>query len=345
VLFPAFLNNCLSSITRVTNMWLQYSLPAVITLPMATIYMTYHSMLIPKNSTSTISVGSCNNCTHKDKVKLIAMGQDIVSKLTEINITEENQSKIINMLDTLEWVKIKNVPRAHGDYFFARARWCNLLMRKMYSDFLNDKSGHLCFILIHVCYMLACHIILKHSILGVLSKIVINQWKSFMLYSFHSIDTFFTCLKKHFTNLLKRKENDGEGGTHTNEDQDVTEQCSTENLRSIDSEEVLARENQEEEKNLCNPTPTTSASGTTTALTDRGYESFLRCISDDDDDDVVRRSTPRDDYYNLSESRPEKFKQFLIEKNENIEKMGISITEDGYIEDDESGDESLICSF
>merc|ERR1711890_126409 len=124
----------------------------------------------------------------------------------------------------------------------------------------------------------------------------------------------------------------GEGGTHTNEDQDVTEQCSTENLRSIDSEEVLARENQEEEKNLCNPTPTTSASGTTTALTDRGYESFLRCISGDD-------------YYNLSESRPEKFKQFLIEKNENIEKMGISITEDGYIEDDESGDESLICSF
>lgn len=52
--------------------------------------------------------------------------------------------------------------------------------------------------------------------------------------------------------------------------------------------------------------------------------------------DNIFCSTPRDlDVNNETEAAPEKFKRFLHQKNEEIEKLGISIDENGYIKEEE----------
>jgi len=280
---------------------MHYAFPSAITLPIAAVYMTYfYSVGIQEDA-----INAADDNSQDLRLNISATGQYIASKLTEINIPEENQLKIINMLDTLDWVKVNNTC----------TRWYTKLVQKICADFINDKSGHFFFLLTHVCYLLAFHMIIEHSILGIFMKIIINHLKLLLLYPFK----YFAFTKKYFT--IK--------------DNDVSEEgCAEEDvlaeLREIDSEEVLAKENQAEEKRV---------HGGTSCDADNGYESFIQPLHSSQGG-TARKSTPRDDNVAAPDTMSEKFKQFLHQRNENVERIEVSFSEDGYLSED-SGDESL----
>ena len=316
---------CFLSFYNFYIMYLQGTLKAALVLPAAVFLHTisyYNLGDVNHNSTESSiryvkdnELGSCN-CTYSSRFN--AVGGDVMSKLIEINIPEENRMKIINMLDNLEWIKVKK----------NNSKW-NLNVIRKNADFLAEKSGAFVLMLVNVCSLIATHIIVTHSILGVLLKIGTNHLKSFM----SSFKEYVTTTR-HSTQKTDDESSD-----------DMFLECSSiilKDRKGIDSEEILAKENQPDEKYL----------KTSTGDTDNGYESFVQPIHYHQHDSVLnstpRISTPRLEHLNeTTDVVPEKFKQFLHQKSDNVERLGISFSEDGYILEDEGafseadGDESL----
>merc|ERR1712062_618841 len=84
----------------------------------------------------------------------------------------------------------------------------------------------------------------------------------------------------------------------------------------------------------------------TDSFIDNGYESFIQSMAAQENktvSDEERNSTPSDEDEITLESPSEKFKQFLHQRKEIIDKLEVTLMEDdeGFVVDNESGDESL----
>jgi len=149
----------------------QYAaLSAVVTLPFAALYMAFYDARQANNATTK----SACNCSIPQRLKVIGPGQSIAGKLSALDIPEKNQTRIINVLDSLNWIKGEDISCADG--------FRNKVLN-MYVNFLEDIPGQSWSLFLNVICLLAFQMLLKYSLLGIFSKII---WK-------HLIDWLWYC--------------------------------------------------------------------------------------------------------------------------------------------------------
>jgi len=301
-------------------MYLQSVIPFVMTLPMA-VYYGYHAANdYELNTSETPSViarsgirdieQNLSSCNCKHPFRFSESGIDVMSKLIEIDIPKESRMEIMSMLDTLQWIEVENnVTDSNLDF-----------IQKIKTDFLDKKEWLFWLLLINTCSFVVVHIIVQNSILGVLLKIITSHITFFIFHPLH----LFSVSADYIT------------GRHATADDscddDMFIECSLINLKGIHSEEVLPKGNQQEEKRIYDPCISGSED-------DKG--SFLQSIHDSSCKHNNTRlcSSTLHEYDSectavTDVSIPEKFKQFLHQKQENMDRLGISFTEDDYNSED-----------
>lgn len=233
----------------------------------------------------------------------------IIGKLLEINISKENMPKIIKMLDSLQWIDVK--PNNSNKVFLYDLN--KVFLNQKMNNILRERSNLIGFILIKLCFWIVYRFILKNTFFGVLLNIATTRLGRFIRRPFTSCKM---SQKSHsLDNDEKESLDDGE---------EIFQDCSshTKELNIIDSEELLAKAHQPDEKDH-----------DTDVEHDTGYGSFVKPISCNHENSTLSSTLRSSDYVNAA---PEKFKQFLHQKNETLEQLGISFTEENYIEDRDS---------
>jgi len=181
--------------------------PAAITLPFAALYMAFYDTKQTKNATSGSK--SSSNCSRR--LNVIGPGQDIRAKLTEIDIPGKNQSKIINLLDSLNWITRENPSCSSG-------------ILDVYNNFLDDIPGNSLNLLINLAFLLAFQMIMRYSILGIFSKII---WKR-LVRTFWYVFSYVASMKNVLvgdtdgTGRSQTKMKETEAGTKNEESESAT---------------------------------------------------------------------------------------------------------------------------
>lgn len=136
-----------------------------------------------------------------------------------------------------------------------------------------------------------------------------------------------------------------------NSDDEIFVECSSTMLPSVAREESVPKANQDEEKYMKTIKSDISEEDVTDIpCSERNHDPVCVSIALDNEVPFVQdldesfgftTSTPRDSVIapigvmdSLNEISPEKFRRYLHEKNQEIERLGISFDEDGYIKED-----------
>ena len=141
--------------------------PAAVTVPFVALYMAFHDTKEAKTNTCKAK----NDCSKRFNV--IGSGKNINAKLAEIDIPEKGQCRMITFLeDSLNWIAGDNATcNGVGGIF------------DLFINFFDDVPGNSGKLLTNFVFLLAFQMIMKHSILGILSKIL---WK-------HLVDMVSKC--------------------------------------------------------------------------------------------------------------------------------------------------------
>jgi len=320
----------------------QYTaLPAVIALPLTALYMALYD-----GQPSNMTINSRNS----SRLSVVGPGSNFPGELTEIPIAEEEELEI-SALDTLIWIKEGNISSA--------ALGSKVL--RMYTRFLEDTPGHCFYWFNHFLCFLCFHLIMKHSIVGILTKILCKRLNESRKYCFASLVYLKDIVGTYRSNLFHQDPDELVNESNiadqlielvpdtSEEFMECTSSSTIFKLQkncSVDTKmNLLLQEKLSGEKYLA---------GNYVDALDKGYESFvqsmhLRIPRSECSPTVVRNSTPREDSNvasaSIMEAVPtEKFKRFLHQRNEMVvDKVEVRIMDDeeGCIMDDESGDESL----
>jgi len=298
---------------RRANMHCHNLIPLVMTIPMAVFYGLY--TFTPDSSIRTIPDAEYNspscNCTKPFRFK--EAGFDIMTKLTEINIPKESRVEILNMLDTLDWVEVKPS--------------CN--SREVNFDFihqlLNNKTDLFWLLLINSCSFMILHAVAQDTIFGVMLKILLTRAWDFGCHlqksSTEVIQQSVIGIKKITTVTAVTSDED----ESCDADDEVFLQCSSMNLPGIDKEEIHPKASDLDEKlDFSNGDLSMSEADSRPFLTTSApvMEEDIDELSDVDD-----ASPPQ----SVEVNSPERFKKFLHQKHEDVEKLGIGLTD---LEDD-----------
>lgn len=306
---------------------MQLAVPVVITLPLAALYMTYFGGVA--NNGTHIQESHSANITATPRLNIIgAGGKNRVDNVDGVAAWTGVFEGALN------WVKGEN-----------RTVDLHETLERIYSNFLDDKFGHVFCLLMHGISFLAFHAIVKHSIVGVLSKMICRHLMELGRRSFRravELKSYFTCSIVEFMNASEERD----GLNNDDGEEDVFMECTTSSTnfirRRIETEEVTAKANEADEKHIGDE--------------DKGYESFVRSMRSQLHDSKgsacaaahKSTSTPRDDPAASSSSScanqnnsSEKFKRYLHQRSEIVDQVEVTFVEDddGYIV--ESGDESL----
>jgi len=310
----------------------QYTaLPAVVTLPLAALYLAFHDS------------NRSNNASGSPERNI-----GIEGELTEI-IIPDVRGLTINAFDGLIWIRKENISTAASE---------------LYSNFLEDTPGYCLSFFNHILCFLVFQMIMKHSILGILTKIMCKHLNESLMYCYGSIvylkDTWDT-YKSGGLNQDKTDESKVEDKEMESAESDEFLDCT----KSSTTFKKKATRNNESELNMNTNTngeeklsdeKHVGCSLSYIDEKDKGYESFVQSMHVHVEDSeiiprVVRNSTPREAADDVSTPLTvmgtipaEKFKRFLHQGNEMVEKIEVKMVDDdddGYIVDNESGDESL----
>lgn len=308
-------------------MYLQNVISFAITLPMA-MYYGYHkgndlslTYIVSINKTVDNKVDEENlsfcNCTNPSRFSELVLGTDITSKLIEIDIPEKSIDGIINMLNTLEWKEEET------DEYIALASASNLIVDffQKVLKILHRRALLFWFIsIMALLHILCLRVLLQKTILGVLLKVNMRHLRCFI---FHNILHSFSTTMARYVSSCSAESRKADLSRCSLCEEKSSLECALKKLKGIYklsecriSEETLPMGSQPEEQNR-------------------------RVSSDCKDGSQQHRqlnSTYHDDYEsncttNTDNSIPEKFKQFLHDKYEAVDKLGMSFIEDDYIED------------
>lgn len=188
-------------------------------------------------------------------------------------------------------------------------------------------------------------LIIRYSLIGILLKITANHTKESLLALPAIPSKISTEIKKKlFVQVSDHSESE-------NSDDEIFVECSSTMLPSVAREESVPKANQDEEKYMKTIKSDISEEDVTDIpCSERNHDPVCVSIALDNEVPFVQdldesfgftTSTPRDSVIapigvmdSLNEISPEKFRRYLHEKNQEIERLGISFDEDGYIKED-----------
>lgn len=147
------------------------ALPAAVTVPFAALYMAFYDT---KHALNDTVENSCN-CSRPLRLKVIGSGQSVEEKLSALDIPENNQTKIINALNSLKLTD-GNVYCGFAD-----------IVTNMCVNFLNDIPGHSWSLLLNLILLLAFQMTMKYSVIGIFLKIVLRNISDFLWYCYQRI--------------------------------------------------------------------------------------------------------------------------------------------------------------
>lgn len=291
--------------------------PAVIAIPTMTVLILFQDSSFKYLNNLYQFSGTSENATEENQCNCsskmnTAEQRAIMSKLIELEIPKENQVRVIEMLDTLDWIEVKK----------DASTWFTNIEKA-----IDIKTAFMLLVLFKLFSAVAFHMLMKHTRLGVCLEIACYHLKNYVFSSLTAL------IRKYSKTSSYNYSSDSD-----EEDDEMFMECSSIDLKDmkrnqIDGEELLAKSNEQEEKDLI---PTSNGE------TDHNlsYESFMQSLQDDA---TSLNSTLHNDVTKEVPPVPEKLREYLHKKKDSIEKLGISFSEDGYLDADEdtfSGPES-----
>lgn len=306
-------------------MYFQNVVPFVITVPMAMFYGYFSYTNTIEKSFRTLTDTELNssefNCTKP--LRFREKGLDVITKLTQIKIPEAIQTEILEALDSLDWIELQ--PQTCGSDY------------KLNFDFVEraiDNKAELSWLLVfNAGSFLIMNYLVQNTIIGIIIKIVVNHVKQRILQLFRQILMIPEVVWKTASRLIMPHQQTyaaGDGLADDNDDidddDDVFVECSSISLQRIRSEEEV-NEFKLEEKESSDESMGVSEN-----------ESSTRQQRADYSEASFYTSTPvRHDSESRDFNSTEKLKQFLHQKYEDVDKLGISFS----AEDMESFQERL----
>jgi len=156
-----------------------------------------------------------------------------MTKLTEINIPRESRIKIINMLDNLEWIEVKS--RNPKLYF------------QFVEHLFGNKAELFWLVILNSCSFAIMHALAQGSIFGILLKIISRHVLNFVGYLLKPAQ-YLQLIQQYF----KGRNDDVPTATTTDEeshdDDDISARCASMEVPGMETEEVLPKANDLEEK-------------------------------------------------------------------------------------------------
>lgn len=227
------------------------------------VYYGYHTLTTPDGGVRTIPEHTSPSCNCTKALRFTDAGIDIMTKLTEIDIPIKSRTEIINMLDNLDWVEVKS---------------CNSKLNFNFADdIFNNKAELAWVLLINSISFMIMHALAQDTYFGVIIKIIFRHTSNFIRQLFHP--QLFSQLIRESKMKLSIIASKAAGG-QSYDDDDTFTQCSSINLPRIETEEVLPKEQDLEERlesadaedigmmDIVDPSPTVSCIDTVLTSTE-----------------------------------------------------------------------------
>lgn len=263
------------------------------------------------NMDNNVNIESCN-CTSKLTISkdMEQRINDIDTKLIEMHIpqVEGSQKKYTQTVkDNLKWTK------QHPDF----NKWILEL-----NNILGKEAASLLIFVLKLISMFTCHFIIMNTKLGVFIEIVRHHLKQMISDGCKSLLRRYS--NPYFSHKIEHSTSSEDVVTESlSEDAFYTNSLDilNEKPRHVDSEELLAKIDQLEEKDFLSR--------------DTGYESSLNLNSTKIE--TVKPTSSK------TEIVPEKLRKFLHQKKESLDRLGISFTSssDGLVDADDNVEDTF----
>jgi len=285
----------------------QNLIPFVMTVPLAMYYGLYGYFVPDYGVRTVLESNFAPGCNCSKPLRFHEAG--LLSKLTEINVPHDSRIDILNMLDNLDWVQVQPPCSGFG-----------ITLEQL----LDNKNELVWLLFLNSVSFLLMHALAQETIVGVMLKIFVARvWRSVRDFVSGAILASILGVKSQAKEET-RVETAVTSGAESSDEEIFA--CSSMNLPAIQQEEIPTKRKANKDLDLYME----EKMDFDDEIEMIGAVNSLRFLTTTTPPDSEEASSSDED--GITIPSPEKFKKFLHQRHEDMEKLGIGLTdiEDGY---------------